>query len=96
MWNVYNGSISKGIYLNDPEDPNFDLQISCAGPNGEAKLYIREMFDDFRSELKYNHALLCYLFVCTISHTDGNYSALTFTLKMRRKLSYHLVQTYLP
>ncbi|OXA65168.1 Glycine receptor subunit alpha-2, partial [Folsomia candida] len=75
MWNVYNGSISKGIYLNDPEDPNFDLQISCAGPNGEAKLYIREMFDDFR---------------------NGNYSALTFTLKMRRKLSYHLVQTYLP
>lgn len=26
----------------------------------------------------------------------GNYSALVFTIKLRRKLSYHLVQTYLP
>ncbi|OXA63410.1 Glutamate-gated chloride channel alpha [Folsomia candida] len=26
----------------------------------------------------------------------GNYSALTFTIKARRKISYHLVQTYLP
>lgn len=33
--------------------------------------------------------------VC-LSNTAGNYSALSFTIKVRRKLSYHLVQTYLP
>ena len=26
----------------------------------------------------------------------GNYSALEFVIKIRRKLSYHMVQTYLP
>ncbi len=28
--------------------------------------------------------------------SGGNYSALQFVIKIRRKLSYHLVQTYLP
>lgn len=52
FWNTVVGREDHvGVYLNDPSDPNFDIQISNVGPNGTAKIYIQETFDDFRSKL---------------------------------------------
>ncbi|OXA57881.1 glutamate-gated chloride channel alpha [Folsomia candida] len=65
----------RGVFLNDPSNPNFDLQVESYEPNKHLKkLFIEESFDNFRR---------------------GHYSALSFTIKARRRLSYHLMQTYL-
>lgn len=39
----------RGVFLNDPSNPNFDLQVESYEPNKHLKkLFIEESFDNFR------------------------------------------------
>ncbi|XP_021951306.1 glycine receptor subunit alphaZ1 [Folsomia candida] len=62
--------LRNGVFLQDPGDPNFDLEA-----------------DDIQ-EIKIDQ----------VFHESNNdtYDGLSFTIVARRKLSYHMVQTYLP
>jgi hypothetical protein len=44
----------QAIYLDDPTDPNFDLQISTAEPGNKfIKFFIEEKFDEYRSKFQH-------------------------------------------
>ncbi|CAL8127377.1 unnamed protein product [Orchesella dallaii] len=62
--------LGSGVYLQDPYDPNFDLQV--------------ESIDHIKLPQTFRNL------------TNDTYDGLRFTILARRKLSFHLVQTYLP